>query len=64
VRTARYTYVVYTETGEEELYDRRADSDQLASVAADPAYAPVKARLKADLAKLDSCAGQACNIGP
>ena len=30
VRTDRYTYVVYTETGDEELYDRRKDPYQLA----------------------------------
>ena len=30
VRTDRYTYVVYTETGEEELYDRQADPYELA----------------------------------
>ena len=29
VRTDRYTYVVWTETGEEELYDRAADPYQL-----------------------------------
>jgi arylsulfatase A-like enzyme len=64
VRTGRYTYVVYTETGDEELYDRKTDPAELESVAADPAYAQVKARLKAKLAKLDSCSGQACNIDP
>ncbi len=62
VRTDRYTYVVYTETGEQELYDRRKDPSELNSVAADPAYAKVKARLAADLAKLDKCAGHACRI--
>jgi arylsulfatase A-like enzyme len=64
VRTGRYTYVVYTETGDEELYDRKTDPAELESVAADPAYAQVKARLKAKLAKLDSCSGQSCNIDP
>ena len=39
VRTDRYTYVVYTETGEQELYDRRKDPYQLRNVAGDPAYA-------------------------
>ena len=64
VRTDRYTYVVYTETGEEELYDRQSDPAQMNSVAADPDYAKVKARLKADLAKLDRCSGNSCRIKP
>ena len=64
VRTDRYTYVVYTETGDEELYDRRKDPSELRSVAADPAYAQIKARLAADLAKLDKCAGRSCRIAP
>ncbi len=29
VRTDRYTYVVWTETGEKELYDRRKDPYEL-----------------------------------
>jgi arylsulfatase A-like enzyme len=64
VRTARYTYVRYTETGDEELYDRKTDPNELRSVVADPAYAHVKARLRADLAQLDSCSGDACNVDP
>jgi arylsulfatase A-like enzyme len=60
VRTERFTYVVYTETGDEELYDRRADPDQLRSVHADPAYAEIKEGLKSDLARLDSCRGRTC----
>ena len=36
VRTDRYTYVVYKETGEQELYDRRKDPHQLDNVAARP----------------------------
>ena len=54
----------YTETGDEELYDRQKDPDELASVAGDPAYASVKAGLKADLAKLDSCRGTGCRVKP
>jgi len=64
VRTDRYTYVVWTETGEVELYDRRKDPDQLASVAGDPAYAEIEARLAAKLAKLEGCAGKSCNVKP
>jgi arylsulfatase A-like enzyme len=64
VRTDRYTYVVYTETGDKELYDRLKDPAQLRSVAADPAYAQIKARLAAKLAKLDRCRGRSCHIAP
>jgi N-acetylglucosamine-6-sulfatase len=64
VRTERYTYVVYTETGDEELYDRLKDPAEMTSVASDPAYASVKARLAADLAKLDRCAGASCRVSP
>jgi arylsulfatase A-like enzyme len=64
VRTDRYTYVVYKETGEEELYDRRKDPSELRNVAADPAYASVKARLAAKLAKLNTCKGRRCNVRP
>jgi arylsulfatase A-like enzyme len=60
VRTQRWTYAVYTETGEEELYDRRKDPNQLRNAAADPALASVKARLKRKLAQLDNCQGKAC----
>jgi arylsulfatase A-like enzyme len=60
VRTDRYTYVVYNETGEEELYDRVKDPAQMRSVAADPAYAKIKARLKNRLKKLDRCSGGSC----
>ncbi|MDX6660502.1 MAG: N-acetylglucosamine-6-sulfatase, partial [Solirubrobacteraceae bacterium] len=65
VRTDRYTYVVYRETGEQELYDRRVDPAELRNVAADPAYARVKARLAAELVKLAHCRGvRACTVAP
>jgi arylsulfatase A-like enzyme len=60
VRTDRYTYVVYKETGEQELYDRRKDPYQLTNVANDPAYAKVKRALAAKLAELNRCKGGAC----
>jgi N-acetylglucosamine-6-sulfatase len=60
VRTNRHTYVVWTETGEEELYDRSQDPYELENVADDPAYAEIKARLAAKLEQLDDCAGDAC----
>ena len=53
-----YTYVVWTETGEEELYDRAADPYQLNNVAADPAYAAIKADLAAKLAQARALRGQ------
>jgi N-acetylglucosamine-6-sulfatase len=64
VRTDRYTYVVYTETGDVELYDRKKDPAQMNSVAADPAYAKIRKQLEADLARLDRCKGQSCRIAP
>jgi N-acetylglucosamine-6-sulfatase len=64
VRTDRYTYVVWTETGEKELYDRKVDPYQLANVAGDPAYAAIEARLARKLAKLADCRGKACNVKP
>jgi arylsulfatase A-like enzyme len=64
VRTDRYTYVVYKETGDQELYDRRKDPFQLTNVAGDPAYAQIKAKLARQLAKLDRCKGRSCNLTP
>jgi arylsulfatase A-like enzyme len=64
VRTDRYTYVVWTETGEPELYDRETDPYQLDNVAGNPAYATVEAQLARKLAKLADCAGAACNVKP
>src|SRR5262245_55637194 len=64
VRTDRYTYVVYTETGDEELYDRQADPFELNNVADDPNYAAIKAHLAGKLAQLDDCAGSTCNVKP
>lgn len=64
VRTDRYTYAVYTETGDKELYDRKKDPYQLRNVAAKPAYADVLADLAAKLRKLKSCKGRACRVSP
>jgi arylsulfatase A-like enzyme len=64
VRTDRYTYVVYKETGEQELYDRRKDPYQLTNVAADPAYAKIRAKLAAQLTKLNRCKGSSCLVKP
>jgi arylsulfatase A-like enzyme len=60
VRTDRYTYVVYTETGEKELYDRESDPYQLDNLAGLPAYEAVQARLADRLTELEHCAGAAC----
>jgi len=64
VRTPRYTYVFWTETAEEELYDRRTDPFQLQNVAPDPAYATVKAHLIALMRWLESCRGRSCDLKP
>jgi arylsulfatase A-like enzyme len=64
VRTDQYTYVVWTDTGEVELYDRTADPYELDNRAGDPAYAAVEANLAAKLATLADCAGAACNVKP
>jgi N-acetylglucosamine-6-sulfatase len=64
VRTPGYTYVLWTETSEEELYDRRNDPFQLQNVAQDPAYAAVKARLIARMHRLATCRGRSCDLKP
>ena len=53
VRTTRYLYVEYV-TGEEELYDLRKDPYELQNVAADPAQAPLKSTLHAEMVRLCS----------
>jgi len=62
VRTDRYTYVVYRDTGDEQLYDRKADPYELNNLASDPAHAQIKSVLAARLAKLAHCKGAACNV--
>ncbi len=64
VRTNRYTYVIYKETGEQELYDRRKDPYQLRNVAKVGAYANVKKTLTKKLARLDDCRGRSCLVKP
>jgi N-acetylglucosamine-6-sulfatase len=64
VRTQRYTYVVYTETSEEELYDRRTDPFELQNLAHDPAYAGVKGHLHALMQRLATCRGRSCLVKP
>ena len=62
VRTDRYTYVVWQDTGEKELYDRRRDPHQLTNVAGDPAYARVQATLARRLTRLERCRGRSCDV--
>jgi arylsulfatase A-like enzyme len=64
VRTDRYTYVVYTETGERELYDLSKDPYQLRNLVDDPTYKKVEAKLAKKLAKLDRCSGHSCKVPP
>ncbi|CAN5453965.1 sulfatase [soil metagenome] len=64
VRTDRYTYVVWTETGEKELYDRKRDPKELTSVAGDPDYAAIQRHLAGKLKKLRQCKGKTCDVRP
>jgi N-acetylglucosamine-6-sulfatase len=64
VRTDRYTYVVYKEAGDRELYDRRKDPYELNNLDGDPAYAGIEARLDRKMTQLEDCAGDDCNIKP
>ena len=52
VRTARYKLIHYYNIGEWELFDLHKDPNELNSVYADPAYADVVKRLKAELTRL------------
>ncbi|MFN8149761.1 MAG: sulfatase [Solirubrobacterales bacterium] len=62
VRTDDYTYVVWTETGEKELYDLKKDPYQLNNVVDDPAYASIRDELAAKLTTLENCKGKACDV--
>jgi arylsulfatase A-like enzyme len=61
VRTDRYTYIRYDVTGEEELYDRSVDPDQVQSVHDDRAYARTLRELRRRTDILEDCAGAACH---
>jgi arylsulfatase A-like enzyme len=63
LRTPRYKYVEHA-TGERELYDLRADRDELQSLHADPAHAAIRDELARRLAALRDCAGAVCARGP
>jgi arylsulfatase A-like enzyme len=62
VRTNRFKYVVYSESGDQELYDLRSDPYELHNLAGDPAYSRVRARLAVLLARLDRCKGHSCRV--
>jgi hypothetical protein len=59
VRTSRYAYFEYEETGEEELYDLEADPYQLESIH-ESADRALLSRLRASLEALERCAGTEC----
>lgn len=63
VRTDDYTYVVWSLTGEQELYDLKKDPYQLNNVVNDPAYASIRDELAAKLVTLRDCAGKSCDVG-
>lgn len=52
IRTERYKYIEYSETGEAELYDLRHDPHELENVAGSPAHAAVQEDLSARLAQM------------
>jgi arylsulfatase A-like enzyme len=62
IRTPQHVYVQHS-TGEEELYDLVADPHQLESLHADPRFTALKNDLAARLARLRTCAGDACRGG-
>jgi len=64
VRTDDWKYVVYKVSGGEELYNLKADPYEINNLAADPAYAAIKAKMIAKLAKVNACAGAACRSVP
>jgi arylsulfatase A-like enzyme len=59
VRAPGWVFVRYA-SGEEELYDLRADPHQLDNLADAPSSAAEKAELQAELQRLQGCAGVAC----
>jgi N-acetylglucosamine-6-sulfatase len=63
IRTPLHVFVQHS-SGEQELYDLVADPHQLQSLHADPRFAALKTDLAARLARLRTCAGDACRRGP
>jgi N-acetylglucosamine-6-sulfatase len=63
IRTPQHVFVQHS-SGEQELYDLVADPHQLQNLAADPRFTALKNDLGARLARLRTCAGDACRRGP
>ena len=64
VRTERYLYVEYVDTGERELYDLDDDPHQLQSLHADPSFDAIEGALANLLSGLRTCAGSGCRGTP
>jgi arylsulfatase A-like enzyme len=62
VRTARWAYWRLTASGEEELYDLRADPWQLDNLAGRPALADIQRQLVALTDVVQTCRGDGCRI--
>ncbi len=60
VRTGRYTFARYPNTGERELYDRKRDPFQVQSVHDNPRYRRTLNELRDRLSVLGSCGGAEC----
>jgi N-acetylglucosamine-6-sulfatase len=63
LRNYRWKYIEHI-TGEAELYDLERDPDELVSLHADPALAPLRAEMARRLAALRACAGSGCRAKP
>ena len=61
VRTDRYAYIVYEETGDTQLFDLKNDPHELHNLHGEPDYADVEAELHKKMNKLAVCAGKACS---
>ncbi len=66
VRTDRYTFIYWLQTGFAELYDRARDPYQLRNVADDPRYAETIEELVSRTRELGTCSGDSCRteFGP
>jgi N-acetylglucosamine-6-sulfatase len=63
IHTPRFMYAEYG-NGERELYDLAKDPDELTNLAGNAGYASIQSELAARLAKLRTCAGASCKVGP
>jgi|SoiMethySBSTD1v2_1073268.scaffolds.fasta_scaffold184084_2 N-acetylglucosamine-6-sulfatase len=66
VRTDRYTFIYWMQSGFTELYDRTRDPFQLRNVAHDPQYATIVEELLSRTRELGACSGDSCRteFGP